>query len=159
MTSLTSPLTTDGPPEPSQQRKAMEAAVAAERTRVTACEAEEAHLTADELRAVLKRERKRTAKLAADLAAARCTAVQQQVESEVFEEGRINGLMRTVDHLQHELEREEEMVSKVFANRHFVGSVEGGCQELVLVCFVWTPLFGVVSVSFGRHKSAASLCF
>lgn len=102
---------TDGPPEPSQQRRAMEAAAAAERGRRLACEREEITLTADELRAVLARERRRTAKLATDLAALRCAAVQQQMESEVFEEGRINGLMRTVDHLQHELEREEEMVS------------------------------------------------
>ena len=102
---------TDGPPEPSQQRKAMEAAVLAERTRTAMCEQEEATMTADELREVLKKERRRTAKLAADLASFKCSAVQQQLESEIFEEGRINGLMRHVDHLQHELEREEHMVS------------------------------------------------
>lgn len=106
-----------GPPEPTQQRRAMEAAIMAERTRTIECEKEEATMTADELRAVLKKERRRTAKLAADLASFKCSAVQQQLESEVFEEGRINGLMRRVDNLQHEkekiivaLEREEEMV-------------------------------------------------
>lgn len=108
----------EGPPEPSQQRKAMEAAVAAERTRSTQCEKEEIDMTAEELRAILKKERRRTAKIAADLASFKCSAVQQQLESEVFEEGRINELMRRVDFLQHEkekiivaLEREEEMVS------------------------------------------------
>ena len=107
-----------GPPEPTQQRRAMEAAIMAERTRTNQCEKEEATMTADELRAVLKKERRRTAKLAADLAAFKCSAVQQQLESEIFEEGRINELMRRVDNLQHEkekiivaLEREEEMVS------------------------------------------------
>ena len=108
----------DGPPEPSQQRKAMEAAILAERTRSSQCEKEEENMTADELRAVLKKERRRTAKIAADLASFKCSAVQQQLESEVIEEGRINELMRRVDTLQHEkekiivaLEREEEMVS------------------------------------------------
>ena len=108
----------DGPPEPSQQRKAMEAAVMAERTRRLQCEKEEETMTADELREVLKKERRRTAKIAADLASFKCSAVQQQLESEIFEEGRVNELMRRVDNLQHEkekiivaLEREEEMVS------------------------------------------------
>eukprot|EP00977_Amphora_coffeiformis_P028288 scaffold34921_cov162-Amphora_coffeaeformis.AAC.22 len=108
---------TDGPPEPSQQRKAMEAAVMVERTRSVMCEKEEANMTADELREVLKKERRRTAKIAADLASFKCSAVQQQLESEVFEEGRINGLMRTVDHLQHELEREDQMRIFFFFSR------------------------------------------
>ena len=103
---------TGGPPEPSQQQRAMEAAVMAERTRSAMCEKEEIGMTAEELREVLKRERRRMAKIAADLASFKCSAVQQQLDSEVFEEGRINGLMRTVDHLQHELAREEQMVSK-----------------------------------------------
>ena len=107
-----------GPPEPSQQRKAMEAAILAERTRAAQCEKEEEHMTAEELKVVLKKERRRTAKIAADLAAFKCSTVQQQLESEMLEEGRVNELMRRVDHLQHEkekiivaLEREEEMVS------------------------------------------------
>lgn len=118
-TTLGMPYHLDGsPPEPSQQRRAMEAAIMAERTRSVQCEKEEANMTAQELHAVLKKERRRTAKLAADLASFKCSAVQQQLESEVFEEGRINELMRRVDHLQQEkekiivaLEREEEMVS------------------------------------------------
>lgn len=100
------------PAEPWQQRKTMEAAILAERTRSTQCEKEEVSMTADELRDVLKKERRRTAKIAADLAAFKCSVAQQQFESEVFEEGRINGLMRRVDHLQHELDREEDVVSK-----------------------------------------------
>lgn len=108
----------EGPPEPSQQRKAMEAAIVAERTRAALCEQEEANMTANELHAVLKKERRRTAKLAADLASFKCCAVQQQLETEVLEEGRINQFMRRVDHMQNEkekiavaLEQDEEMVS------------------------------------------------
>ena len=106
------------PPEPSERQKAMESAVAAERERAKELEPEEAKMAADELRAVLKMERRRTAKILADLAAFKLAAVELQSEAEVIEEGRINGLMRRLDHLQHEkgriifdLEREEEMVS------------------------------------------------
>ena len=106
------------PPEISLERKAMEAAAAAERTRAKELEAAEVHLTSEELRAVLKKERQRTAKIQADLAALRSGSVQQQFQAEVLEEGRINGLMRRMDDLQAEkgriileLEREEEMVS------------------------------------------------
>ena len=95
----------------------MEAAVQKERERTRAMEKEEANLSADELRAVLKRERHRMARLAADLAAMRSMAVQSVAQAEVHEEGRINHLMRRLDTLQAEkgriiveLEREEEMV-------------------------------------------------
>jgi len=107
------------PPELSNQRKAMEAASAAERTRAKELEEAESTMDADELRAVLKKERHRTAKIQADLAALRSGTVQQQFQAEVLEEGRINGLMRRMDDLQEEkgriileLEREEEMVCK-----------------------------------------------
>lgn len=105
------------PPEPSETQRAMEAAVAKERERAKSLEEEELNMTADELRAVLKRERHRTGRIAADLAAMKATAVHAQLEAEVIEEGRINGLMRRLDTLQQEkgriiveLEREEEMV-------------------------------------------------
>jgi hypothetical protein len=95
----------------------MEAASAKERARAKLCEAEEARMGPDELRAVLRRERHRSAKAAADLAALRASSVQSQFEAEVLEEGRINTLMRRLDGLQQEkgriiveLEREEEMV-------------------------------------------------
>lgn len=95
----------------------MEAAAAKERARAKTCEAEEVSLGADELRAVLKRERHRSARMAADLAALRASSVQSQFEAEVLEEGRVNNLMRRLDVLQQEkgriiveLEREEEMV-------------------------------------------------
>ena len=98
-------------------RAAMEAAVHAERLRAKEKEQEEQNMTADELRAVLKRERVRMSKIQADLAAMRAAAVQSQAEAEVHEEGRINSLMRRVECLQQEkgriiveLEREEEMV-------------------------------------------------
>ena len=110
------------PPELSLERKAMEAAAAAERARAKVLEEAEVDLTAEELRAVLKKERHRTAKIQADLAALRSGSVQQQLQAEVLEEGRINGLMRRMDDLQAEkgriiveLEREEEMVSDALA--------------------------------------------
>lgn len=102
------------PPEISEQRKAMEAAAAKERARAKAMEETELELSAEELRAVLKKERLRTAKIQSDLAALRNSTVQQQFQAEVLEEGRINGLMRRMDILQEEkgriiveLEREE----------------------------------------------------
>lgn len=105
------------PPELSTEHKAMEAAAAAERTRAKELEASELEMSADELRAVLKKERHRTAKIQADLAALRSGTVQQQFQAEILEEGRINSLMRRMDDLQEEkgriiveLEREEEMV-------------------------------------------------
>mmetsp|Transcript_27619 Transcript_27619/g.64032 ORF Transcript_27619/g.64032 Transcript_27619/m.64032 type:complete len:219 (+) Transcript_27619:731-1387(+) len=72
----------DLPPEPSAQQKAMEEASTAERLRARELERQEADLTADQLRAVLKQERRRTAKLAADLAALKITAVQLQAQAE-----------------------------------------------------------------------------
>ena len=105
------------PPEPTEVQRVMEAAATKERARAKSCEEEEANLGPDELRAVLKRERHRSARMAADLAALRASAVQSQFEAEVLEEGRINNLMRRLDVLQQEkgriiveLEREEEMV-------------------------------------------------
>lgn len=109
--------TTTAPPELSEQRKATEAASAAERARAKALEEEELHMTADELRLVLKKERLRTCKIQTDLASLRSGTARQQLQAEVLEEGRINGLMRRLDVLQAEkgriiveLEREEEMV-------------------------------------------------
>lgn len=105
------------PPKVSEGQRAMEAAVQKERERTKEMEKEEEHLSADELRAVLKRERHRMARLAADLASMRSMAVQSVLQAEVCEEGRINNLMRRLDCLQQEkgriiveLEREEEMV-------------------------------------------------
>lgn len=106
------------PPEISEQRRAMEAAAAKERQRAKQLEEEEKDLSADQLREILKRERHRTAKIQADLVALRFGTVKQQLEAEVIEEGRINGLMRRLDMLQEEkgriiveLEREEGLLS------------------------------------------------
>ena len=105
------------PPRLSDTQKAMEAAVQAERKRNKEMEQDEKNMTAEELRAVLKRERHRMSRFAADLARLRSAAVQCQAEAEIHEEGRINGLMRRLESLQIEkgriiveLEREEEMV-------------------------------------------------
>jgi hypothetical protein len=105
------------PPEHTEQRRAMEAVGMAERKRAKEMEAQEVNLPADELRAILKRERHRMGRIASDLASLKATAVQAQLEAEVVEEGRINCLMRRMDDLQSEkgriileLEREEEMV-------------------------------------------------
>jgi Mg2+/Co2+ transporter CorC len=106
--------TTSLAPDPSEQRQAVEAVLAAERIRTKTCEEEESFLTADELRAILKRERKRASKLQGELASSRYSSGCQPQQSEVLEEGRINGLMRRMDVLQEEkgrimdeLEREE----------------------------------------------------
>lgn len=105
------------PPEPTETQKAMEAAAAKERQRSKELEEQELNLSADRLREILKQERHRMARMAADLAKFRSTAVQSQLEAEMIEEGRINGLMRRLEYLQQEkgriiveLEREEEMV-------------------------------------------------
>jgi hypothetical protein len=105
------------PPEPSVTQKAMDHAAASERERAKTLEQTEVDLSADELRHVLKQERYRMGRVAAEMAALRAAAVQSQFEAEVIEEGRINGLMRRLDILQQEkgriiveLEREEEMV-------------------------------------------------
>lgn len=112
------------PPEPTSTQKAMEHASALERERAKKMEQEEVNMTADELRQVLKKERYRIARFAADLAALKATAVQSQLEAEVIEEGRINGLMRRLDHLQQEkgriiveLEREEEMLTNTLQKK------------------------------------------
>jgi len=113
------PFLPPAPPEHSETHKAMESAAASERTRAKLLEEEEKHLNADDLRAVLKRERTRMGRIAADVAAMKSAAVQSQLEAEVIEEGRINCLMRRLDTVQQEkgriiveLEREEEMVSR-----------------------------------------------
>lgn len=110
------------PPEPPiipESQRAMEAAVQKERERTKEMEKQEADLNADEIRTVLKRERHRMARMAADLASMRSMAVQSVAAAEVSEESRINNLMRRLDTLQAEkgriiveLEREEEMVSR-----------------------------------------------
>lgn len=121
------PMVEGDPPEASHQDKARKATTAAERSRAATLEAQEVTLTADAVRIILRQERRRAAKLAADLAAHKASAVQLQLAAEVCEEGRINGLMRQVDNLTHEkerviveLEREEEMVG---GGQRLVGSV------------------------------------
>lgn len=101
----------------------MEAAIITEHTRMREMEAKEKDLGADELRVILKQERHRMAKFAADLAKHKMLTVQSQLESEIMEEGRVNGLMRRLEELQlekgrivFELEREEEMVRSLLQN-------------------------------------------
>lgn len=97
-------ITDGGPPEPVP--RAREAARARERQRVQTLHAKERYMTADELRLVLKQERHRTGRMAADLAACRA-------EAESIEEG--HALLRKMDRLKEEkgrilleLELEEE---------------------------------------------------
>jgi hypothetical protein len=95
----------------------MENAIQNERKRAKEKEKDEVNLTADELRAVLKQERTRMSRMAGDLASLRSAAVASQAEAEMYEESRINCLMRRLEGLQQEkgrliveLEQEEEMV-------------------------------------------------
>ena len=120
-----------------EQRKAMETAASAERQRAKELELQEADWTADELRVVLKRERQRMGRIAGDLAAMRTVAGHSQLEAEVMEEGRVNALMRQMDHDHHhpnnilqeekgrviasELGTEEEMVRLVI--RYYYSSL------------------------------------
>jgi len=97
----------------------MEQAMQRERKRRLEKEAGEKELGVDQLRAILRDERNRMSRMAADLAALQSAAVASHVQAEVHEEGRINSLMRRLKSLQHqkgrimvELEKEEEMVKQ-----------------------------------------------
>jgi hypothetical protein len=99
-------------------KSAMEHTMQDERQRRIHHEKAELTMDATELRAILKDERIRMSRIAAELAQIKSTAVASQLESEVCEEGRINLLRRQLDSVQQEkgriileLEREEEMVS------------------------------------------------
>ena len=105
------------PPKHSDIQKVMEDAMQKERIRNKRMQEDEKDMTADELRAVLKKERYRMSRLVGDLAKHKQLAVQNQADAEMCEEGRINCLMRRLDDLQIEkgriivqLEQEEEMV-------------------------------------------------
>ena len=81
-------------------------------------EHQEEHMSADELRAVLKKERCLSVRLASDLMSLRDAAEASAVEAEADEECRINNLMRRLESLQREkgrivveLEHEEEMLT------------------------------------------------
>lgn len=107
-----------GPPTLSSSQAAMDAVLASERKRMKEKELEEQNMSVEEIKAVLKRERIRMSRMAADLASLKSNLVQNQAEAEVNEEGRINCLLAHLDGLQQEkgriiveLEREEEMVS------------------------------------------------
>lgn len=98
-------------------KTAVDVAISNEKEHIRTLEEAEANLEAEELRQILKNERRRICKLVGELAAMKSAAVASQAEAEVFEEGRINCLMRRLDSLQKEkgriiveLEREEEMV-------------------------------------------------
>lgn len=109
-----------GPPTISTSKAAMDAAMTLERKRMKEKELEEKNMSAEELTSVLRRERIRMSRMAADLAVLKSNAVQSQAEAEVNEEGRINCLLAHLDGLQQEkgriiveLEREEEMVRNI----------------------------------------------
>ena len=96
----------------------MEKAIGRERARSREMEQEEAELAADELRVILKRERSRMSRMAAEVAALKSASVQAQLQAEVMEEGRVNNLLCRLESLQQEkgriiveLEREEEMLT------------------------------------------------
>eukprot|EP00980_Cylindrotheca_fusiformis_P009878 scaffold2186_cov113-Cylindrotheca_fusiformis.AAC.6 len=112
------------PPRISETQKMVEHAVQEERKRSKEMEKDELNMSADELRAVLKQERRRMSTFAADLARLKSAAVQCQAESEIHEERCINGLMRRLDSLQAEkgrlvieLEREEEMLTNTLQKK------------------------------------------
>lgn len=98
-------------------KSAMEHTMQEERQRRMQKEKEERDYTAAQLRHVLREERIRMSRIAAELAQLKSSAVSSQLESEVSEEGRINCVLRQLDGVQQEksrivveLEQEEEMV-------------------------------------------------
>lgn len=100
-----------------ETQKIAEQTAQQERQRMKDMEKEEFKMTADELRFILKQERRRMMEFAVDLSKLRSTAAQAQAESEMMEERAINGLMRKLDTLKGEksrlmleLEREEDLV-------------------------------------------------
>jgi len=108
------------PPEPcfGAAQKAMEAAAQKERIRAKEMEKLEENVSIDDLKRILKRERIRMSRMAADLAAMKVSTVQSVAEAEVNEEGRINCLMRRLEGVKQErgrvildLEREEDMLT------------------------------------------------
>lgn len=113
---------------PSEERLRKEAttkALSVERDRITSLEAVESNYTTlDEFRAALKRERRRSARLAADLAIHRWDAVSVQAAAEVTEESRVNALVRHMTRMKEErsrliveLEREEECIANRLMGR------------------------------------------
>lgn len=83
------------------QRYVEEDAVIAERKRIKDMEDREKDLSADEIRHILKQERRRMIGLVRTVAQLRATAFQCQVESEIHEEGLMNTLMRKLDMMDH----------------------------------------------------------
>lgn len=113
------PLPPGTPSQRASQKKAVDHALEAERSRIKDLEAKEKDMGADALRIQLKRERQHSTRLACDLAALWSSAVQSQANSEIEDESRMNALMRRLEKVQREkgkiiveLEREEEMVSQ-----------------------------------------------
>ena len=118
------PLPPGTPSQRASQKKAVEHALEAERSRIKDLEAKEKDMDADALRVQLRRERQHSARLAADLAALWSSAVQSQAEAEIEDESRMNALMRRLDTVQREkgriiveLEREEEMLTNTLQKK------------------------------------------
>ncbi|CAJ1929049.1 unnamed protein product [Cylindrotheca closterium] len=107
-----------------ETHKVAEQTAQQERQRMKDMEKEELKMTADELRFILKQERRRMLDFAVDLAKLRSTAAQVQAESEMHEERAVNGLMRKLDTLKGEksrlmveLDREEELVGNTLQKK------------------------------------------
>lgn len=105
-------------------KSAMEHTMQEERKRRISHEKLEIHMDASQLRAILKDERIRMSRIAAELAQIKSTAVSSQLESEACEEGRINLLRRQMENVQQEkgriileLEREEEMLTNTLQKK------------------------------------------
>mmetsp|Transcript_18751 Transcript_18751/g.53940 ORF Transcript_18751/g.53940 Transcript_18751/m.53940 type:complete len:275 (+) Transcript_18751:96-920(+) len=118
------PLPPGTPSQRASQKKAVEHALEAERSRIRDLEAKEQDMDAGALRIQLKRERQHSTRLACDLAALWSSAVQSQADAEIEDENRMNALMRRLDKVQREkgriiveLEREEEMLTNTLQKK------------------------------------------
>lgn len=86
-------------------------------------------MTADELRFILKKERRRMMEFSVDLAKLRSIKAQSQTESEMNEERAINELVRKLDTLKSEksrlmMELEQEEDSVRLADNYQAGVVD-----------------------------------
>lgn len=79
----------------------MEGAIVRERKRVKVMEEEEDSMTVQELRKRLHSERRIMATLVADLAKLKAMTVLHELDTEIFEEGQLNGWIRRTESWNH----------------------------------------------------------
>jgi hypothetical protein len=154
------------PPRISVIQKAMEGAIVKERRREKELETQEESMTAEELRVRLRAERHRMAKLAAELAKHKMITVHSELEAEMVEEGRVNGLIRRLEEIQiekgqmfHEPEGDEAMVGPPLEQvRQRNNKDNGVCRLIVLLTFFFSTCEQLINslvqeLDHARHEN------